>query len=533
MSAREISADVVVIGSGVAGALTAYRLAAKGVKVAILEAGPRIDRAQIVKAFTETHKLDLSGGFPNEKWAPRPDWSRPDDDFLEQAGPDISRLEYLKVVGGTTWHWAAVANRMTPVEFRMNTAYGVATDWPLSYDDIEPFYCEAEHEIGVAGDGKADDGAPRSRPFPMPMIPHSYSDKVIMKAVKDVGIDFIARPGARNSIAYDGRSQCVGFGTCSPICPSGAQYNASVHVAKAEKLGARLFENTRADMIVSGPDGGITGIRAVTKDGAEIIARGKIFVLAANGIESPKLLLMGANENMPKGLANTSGRVGRYFYDHPGIYCRFVMPQPVYPRGPENTMTSYTFRDGAFRKERAGWSMAVYNRPHIYDITHELLLAGDEPPQIDQTLRDRAFCQLELDSHMEQLPRESNGIRLNWGKRDSAGQPSIRLEYGFSDYEKAGFAHTRGIMEQMLKALGARKIAISDPFAHHHLMGTTMMGSDPKTSVTDAQCRTHDHKNLFVVSSSVFPTGGCANPTLTIAALALRAAEEIARQLKN
>lgn len=532
MSAETIEADVIVIGSGVAGALTAYKLAQKGVKVAVLEAGPRIERAEIVKAFTETHKLDLSGGFPNPAWAPRPDWSGPADPYMDHDGPDPCKIEYLRVVGGTTWHWAAVANRLTPVEFRMKSAYGLAVDWPVTYDDLEPFYCEAEHEIGVAGDSGAPDGAPRSRPFPLPMIPHSYSDKIIKEKAKSIGIDFIPRPGARNSRPYDGRSQCLGFGTCSPICPSGAQYNASVHVEKAEKLGVRVSENTRVDKILAGSDGAIVAVQAATSGGRGVTARGKIFVLAANGVESPKLLLMSANENMPKGLANSSGIAGRYFYDHPGVYCRFVMPEPVWPRGPENTMTSYTFRDGSFRKKRAGWSMAIYNRPHISDITHELLLAGMEPPVLDAELKNRAVAQLEADSHMEQLPDEYNGITLDWSRRDSAGQPKIRMTCRFGEYEKAGFAFTREILRKMTRALGARIVAIEGPFAHHHLMGMTRMGNDPKTSVTDAQCRTHDHKNLFIVSSSVFPTGGCANPTLTIAALAIRAAEEIARQLK-
>lgn len=532
-NAQVIEADVVVIGSGVAGAMAAYRLAAGGAKVAILEAGPRIDRAEIVRGFTDTHKLDLSGGYPNGDWAPRPDWSTETDPYIDQIGPDITRIEYLKVVGGTTWHWAAVSNRLTPVEMRMKTAYGVGFDWPISYDDLEPWYCEAEHEMGVAGDSEADDGSPRSRPFPLPMVPHSYSDKVIMQATKEIGMHFIPRPGARNSRAYDGRSQCQGFGTCSPICPSGAQYNASVHVAKAEKSGAALYENTRVDKIVCGGNGRITEVRAVTKDGAAVTAKAKIFVLAANGVESPKLLLMGANENRPAGLANSSGRVGKYFYDHPGVYCRFVMPKPVWPRGPENTMTSYSFRDGAFRSKRAGWAIAVYNRPHLNDIARELLLEGLEPPTLDAELKRRAVSQLEADSHMEQLPDEANGITLDWTKQDRAGQPVIRLHYSIGDYEKAGIAHTRGMFDKMMAAMGAKMISVSEPFAHHHLMGMTMMGSDPKTSVVDAQCRAHDHKNLFVISSSVFPTGGCANPTLTIAALSLRAADSIKKQLEG
>jgi choline dehydrogenase-like flavoprotein len=526
-------ADVVVIGSGVAGAITAYKLAKAGVKTVILEAGPRIDRAEIVKAFTQSHNLDLSAGFPHEKWAPRPDWGTPDGGYIEYTGPEVSKVEYLKVVGGTTWHWAAVAIRMTPAEMKMKTTYDLAVDWPISYDELEPFYCEAEYEIGVSGDSTAADGSPRSRPYPMPMIPHSYSDKIIQKTAKTIGIDFIARPGARNSTQYDGRIRCQGFGTCSPICPSGAQYNAGIHVKKAEDLGVKLLDNTRVDKIFTDEKGNIRDVLAVTKDGTELTVRGKIFVLAANGLESPKLMMMNADESRPDGIGNSSGLVGKYYFDHPGIYCRIVMPEPVYPRGPENTMTSHNFRDGDFRKKRAGWTMAVYNRPHIDDITRELLVKGTEPPSLDKELRHRVIRQLEIDTHVDQLPDINNALSLNWNKHDSAGHPVMKMHYSYSDYEQAGFAHSRSIFKKMVKALKADVVHTSEPFAHHHLMGTTRMGNDPKTSVVDAQCRSHDHKNLFVISSSVFPTGGAANPTLTIAALALRAGEEILRQLKN
>jgi len=526
-------ADVVIIGSGVAGAMTAYRLAKAGIKVVILEAGPRIDRAEIVQNFMQSHNLDLSSGFPHEEWAPRPDWGKPDGGYIEYMGDEVPKVEYLKVVGGTTWHWAGVSIRLTPAEMKMKTTYDLAVDWPISYDDLEPFYCEAEYEMGVAGDNETTDDCPRSRPFPMPMIPHSYSEKIVLNSAKNIGIDFIPRPVARNSINYDGRIRCQGFGTCSPICPSGAQYNASVHVHKAEALGAKLFENTRVDKIFTDKQGNIKDVLAVTKDGTELTVRGKIFVMAANGIESPKLLLMSADEHRPDGIGNSSGLVGKYYFDHPGVYCRIVMPEPVYPRGPESTMTSHTFRDGDFRKTHAGWTMAVYNRPHLDDVARELLEKNLEPPALDRELRKRISRQLEIDTHMDQLPNIKNAIRLNWDKRDSAGHPRIKMYYSYSDYEKIAFTRSRRIFKKLAKTLDAEIVKMSDPFAHHHLMGTTRMGDDPKTSVVDTQCRSHDHKNLFVISSSVFPTGGAANPTLTIAALALRAGDEIARQLKK
>ena len=388
--------------------------------------------------------------------------------------------------------------------------------------------------MGVAGDSEADDGSPRSRPFPMPPIPRSYSDQLVAEKLRGQGIDFIARPVARNSRSFDGRSQCQGFGTCSPICPSGAQYHAGVHVSKAERLGATLYANHRVDEILVDPQGKITGVLVRRPDGGEVVASGKIFVLAANGIESPRLLLMSATDTRPQGLANGSGRVGKYFHDHPGIYCRVLMPEPVFIRGPGSTMTSFSFRDGEFRSRRAGWALAVYNRAPLYDFTRDLLAnSGQLPPDLDDEIRKYALHGLEFDAHVEQLPRAENGIQLNWHNRDSAGNPRVNLRYSYSDYERAGFQHIRTTLKKITTALGAKLLTMSEPFAHHHLMGMTMMGDDPGNSVVDRFCRTHDHRNLFVLSSSVFPTGGCANPTLTIAAMALRSAKKIKQQLST
>jgi len=529
-----ISTEVLIVGSGVAGAMCAWALASKGVKVAILEAGPRIERGEIVEAFKQSPNLDLSAGYPNPPWAPRPDWSGGDDTYIEQIGPDILAMEYLRVVGGTTWHWSGNTVRLLPSEFEMRSRYGVGEDWPIGYQTLETFYTQAEYEMGVCGDSTADDGSPRSEPFPMPPMPKSYSDQHIIERLKGSGIDFTARPTARNSQPFDDRSRCEGFGSCSPICPSGAQYAAMVHVRKAEALGARVIENARVDRLVADTNGRVSEVHFGRPDGSRGVAVGRIVVAAANGIETPRLLLMSGTEHYPDGIANRSGAVGRYHMDHPGIYCRMILPQPVYAgRGPESTMTSFTFRDGAFRRQRAAWTMSTYNRTHLYDITSQSLLNGQAPPGLDEAIHHRALHEIEIDIHMEQLPERNNGISLDWSRLDSAGQPGLRLFYSYGAYEHAGFEFSREIFRKVGASLGAVQSYISKPYSHHHLMGMTRMGDDPNTSVVNADCRSHDHENLYLLSSSVFPTSGTANPTLTIAALSLRAANSIISRLEN
>lgn len=538
MTDNIIEADVVIIGSGVAGALTAYKLAQSGAKVVVLEAGPRIERADVVKKFTQSHKFDFSSGFPNTEHAPRPDWQEKDKNYIRHTGPEKPQIEYIRAVGGTTWHWSGFASRLSPEDFKMKSTYGVGIDWPIDYRTLEPWYCEAEAELGVAG---IEDPMPqakglpeiwRSKPYPMPPVPRSYSDSIIEKKLKKIGLHFSTPPAARATKPYDGRVQCMGFGTCSPICPSGAQYAAINHVIKAEKLGARVLENTRVDKLVTDTSGRISEVIAKQPDGTELRARAKIFVLAANGLESPRLLLMSANESNPKGLANSSGRVGRFLHEHPGIVCRFVMPEPVYPRGPEVTMGCGTFMRGNFRRRRAGWAMGVHNFPHHHESADLLMKKGLEPPALDPAIRKRVLGMLDMNTQIEQLPYEQNGITLDWSRRDSAGQPGIDLYVSYTDYERASFALIRKMFTRIVKTLGAEMLSISEPVAQHHPLGMAMMGADKKYSVTDQYGRSHDHPNLFIQGMALFPTAGMHSPTLTISALALRNAEEVKRQLK-
>ena len=528
----DLEADVVIIGSGVAGALTAWKLAQKSLRVLVLEAGPRIERGAMVKSFTETYKRDYSGGYPNPAWAPRPDWNEPEKNNISFTGPEATHVEYLRVVGGTTWQWNASCLRFYPVDMRMKSTYGVGVDWPIGYDTIEPFYVEAEHEMGISGDSTLEDASTRSKPFPMPPMPFSYSDKLLKEAAGDNVFKFIARPVARATRPWQGRSVCQGFGTCAPICPSGAQYSAMVHVERAEKAGVRVIENARVDRLEADDNGNITRALGCRADGTPFTARGKLFVLAANGIESPRLLMMSVSERYRKGLAAASGQLGRNFMDHPGILGHFLMPKPVYQgRGPQSTMVSYSYRDGKYRNRQSGWFLAVNNAVRLPEIAREMLEKGLEPPEIDAAIRDRATRQVELETQIELLPSNDNGLTLDWDNRDSAGQPKMKLYYSFSDYERAAFAHIHDTFGSFAKSMNAQVLNISKPFGHYHLLGMTRMGNDAKTSVVDPHCRAHGHRNLFVLSSSVFPTGGTANPTLTLAALSLRATGEIARQL--
>lgn len=527
-----LTADVVIVGSGVAGALCAYRLAQQGVKVLVLEAGPRVTREAIVRGFQESPFLNLSAGYPNPAWAPRPDWGNAPDSLIEQTG-DPNRLEYLRIVGGTTWQWSGSALRLRPADFRLHSLYRLGLDWPLDYEMLEPDYAEAERELGVAGDPAADPELSRSTPFPLPPVPPSYAENWITPRLRTLGLDFTARPAARNTLPYDGRSQCAGFGTCTPICPTGAQYSAMVHVEKAERLGVPILQNCRVDRIDANPQGLIERVVFSRPDGSKGSARATLFALAANGIETPRLLLMSASDRYPHGLANSSDQVGRNYMDHPGLSIKMDLPEAVFPgRGPVATRQCTNYCDGSFREKHAAWLMDTNNTLDLHSITQQALSDGLWQPELEGVIRLHALHQFQIDAHMEQLPSASNRITLDWLRRDDAGQPKIKMDYAFGNYELAGFARIREVFADIGKAAGARNVHISEqPFAHNHLMGAARMGRDPRQSVTDSHGRTHDHSNLFLLGSALFPTSGTANPTLTIAALTLRTSRAMLQQL--
>ena len=215
----DIEADVIVVGAGISGALLAAKLSQAGVKVAILETGATVDRGAAIQRF-----WDAAIRVPECPYPPSPEANHPisnDPDYwYRQIGLDKFKSTYLKVVGGTTWHWLGTCLRFVPNDFRLSTAYGRGVDWPITYDDLEPFYSQAEDEIGVSGDAGDTLGSPRSAPYPMPAIPQTFMDKAYAGALAGTQFEVRATPQARNSAARQGRPACCGSASCIPICPA-------------------------------------------------------------------------------------------------------------------------------------------------------------------------------------------------------------------------------------------------------------------------------------------------------------------------
>lgn len=529
----ELSADVVIVGSGIAGGHAAFRLARAGVKALVLEAGPHLSRNQAVANFVANPDKGPNGPYPSVPYAPHPVDGH-ENDFYVQAGPDQFVGSYTRILGGTTWHWTGFADRLRPADFRMRTRYGVAEDWPISYDDLVDHYEVVEKMWGVAGDPNYDWGSPRRVPYPLPPIPNTYLDQVVDGGLKKVGLEARIFSHARNSVPFDGRPACCGNNTCVPVCPIQAKYDGSVHTLKAEALGARIVTEALATKIEIGDDRRVAGIRFRRSDGTEGVATGKAYIVACHAIETPRLLLNSKSERVPAGVANSSGAVGRYLLSQLNQDIWGFSRDPVYPyRGPQQTSGIIEYRDGEFRRERAAVGTSFMNdgwsgNTDAVDLAGKLAREGVRGHSMISQMRHEMARHLRLNSSAETLPDWNNRIDLDDEKPDSAGIPRPRIHFRVDDYTKSGLAYVLEHTKKVFEALGATEVKTNTPYLSSAIIGgTTRMGRDPKTSVVDTELRAHDHPNLFILGTGAHITAPVNAPTLTVAANALRAAERI------
>ena len=632
--------DVAIVGSGFAGALIANELSAKGIKVIILEAGPGVQpniNDFMKRFYTASAKVPESAYppelsvDPGKQAAGRPtslmldaaNWQDPKQSYLIQKGPRPFTSTYERVAGGTA-HWLGTSLRLVPNDFRMKTSYGKdqsnfsLPDWPgaISSEKMSPYYARAEAELGVSAD--VDEQRffgidfPKDYAYPMPRIPPSLLDQRIGDALAKLTEDetkFLemdkpvtevkvrSLPAARNSQPYRNRRACAGNTNCIPICPIQAKYDPTITLNEATDKGAILIDHAVASEIVveAGRVSQINFIRYKDEAGpktGEGCVKARTYVIAANAIETPRLLLMSKNQGRTgKGVANSSDMVGRNLMDHPYYVAWAQLPPtapPVFPyRGPLITSGIGDLCDGSFRAKRAafrvdigneGWNFVVAGTkfgadPHVttIDFVNGMNSSGLNAQQFNRLGNDNAALfgvdlaqrlneiitrQFRIGFLVEQDPDPNNRVTLSSEFKDALGLPRPEISYNISDYTRQGTVAAYRMRKLIFDKMGATDFThrAPDPSSDSpgrfeeiidgqsvtltyggagHIMGTYRMGDDPKTSVVDSIQRSHDHRNLYLVGSGTFPTGGTANPTLTLSALALRTADSIAGDLKS
>lgn len=530
--------DVCIIGAGPAGALIAHRLAERGHEVVVLEAGERF-------GFDERQdRMERSIRPAND---PLSVWDMGGErDAYTSTGESFYPLNRTRVkgVGGSTLHWQGMVMRLHESDFETNARFGIASDWPIDYEDLRPYYASAEEAIGVAGASDNPFAPPREQPHPMTAFPPSYSDSIFAKACNRLGVTMHSAPNARNSEPYDGDSQCVGYGTCKPVCPSGAKYDATRSITKASDAGARILDRVPVQRLEHDESGGtIEAATYATPDGTTYRQEARRFVVACGGVETPRLLLLSKSEAYPDGLANSSGLVGRYFMDHLFAGTGGVLDT----RTRQNhigflTSESHQFYDDPTIGTAEGIPPADGDRSEFTPIKLEFInYAGPSPVEMalesDEfgddllaSLQDGYGNSIAMGGLVGQRPRKTNYVGLDTSTTDDHGNPVPEIHWRVDEVTKRSICRANKIQDAILSELGVDVTWQVGPEstgpAFHH-MGTTRMGTDPETSVVSPSLRTHDIANLWIAGSSVFVTSGAMNPTLTIAALALKTADHI------
>jgi len=560
--------DVVIVGAGVAGALCACQVkqARPDARVLLLDAGDNAPEPHERHGYVDTYQVSPVKNVPSPyadllnnklEYAPSSDGTGDAavmNRYYDEVGPDLFKSGFQRMVGGSTWAWRGNTPRFLPRDFELKTCYGRGEDWPLTYEELEPYYARAEAELGVSGNRDEWDPelTPRSTDFPMPGIAPSFGDQLVRTALTDLPpidgtpVTVLTTPQARNSEEYQGRSACQGNSSCIPICPSGAKYDASVHVRRARGLGVEI--RTGCTIVRLDPRPGDAAPTVAFRDWtttekAEEQVTGTHVVLALNAIETPKLWLL-------SGLDNRSGQVGRNLMDHVAREVVGLFGQPVYPfRGPQSILSIETFRDGDFRRTAGAFRVTIGNdgwgRTEFPTASLDRLMWDGTAKKIklfgkdlQNKVADRVTRMLRIGYSTEQLPDPANRVTLS-DKKDGLGVPRPKIAYRIDDYSKAALDYGDSVARRIWKHLedhaGAHDVEPQQPGLKYngagHPMGTMRMGTDPNASVVDAHGRSHAHRNVWVVGSSVFPTGGTANPTLTLAALALRSADALAAAL--
>jgi choline dehydrogenase-like flavoprotein len=527
-------ADVCVVGAGPAGAMVSYSLAERGHDVVVLDAGPRFDKGERIDRMKTQIHPDPGD---NEIW----DMGGERDAYSTSGAHSWPvNQRRVKGTGGTSLHWGAVVPRLFEKDFEMQSRYGLGRDWPISYEDLRPYYAEAEQEIGVAGNADVPYQPPREEEYPMDAFEDSHQRRLFDEAGEALDITVQDMPMAINRGAYE-RQECQGYGTCQFVCPSGAKYSADIHVDKAESEGATIIDRAPVQRLEHGPDG--EEIREAvyrTPDGATHRQTADVFVAAAGAYETPRLLFLSESAQYPDGLANSSGTLGRYVMGHPPAGVIGVLPGENTANGqfgPQVTMAIHQFYDNN-PPENGCVNMFPLNVAGPAPAT--IAIGGDEiGDELLESVDAQFGSTVGVNMSTEMLPRERNRITLDESTTDNYGNPVLDLSLEPGEYarkgQETGIEAASALIEEMggnvVYAEGTMTAEHDElaPLARggYHPMGGTRMGEDPEESVVDPTLRTHDLDNLYISGGGVFVTGGASNPTLTIMALSLKTADHI------
>ena len=550
--------DVCIVGSGAGGGMAAHALTNAGARVVMLEAGgewyasknsqmlvpsyasPRRGASTRIRPFGEFDACD--GG-----------WDIDGEPYTVASGSQF-RWWRARMLGGRTNHWGRISLRFGPDDFRGKSRDGLGDDWPISYDDVAPYYDRVDELIGIFGTNEGLRNHPDGK-FQPPPKPRCY-ELLVKKASDKLGVVCIP---ARMSILtkpIHGRQACHYCGQCNRGCSVKANFSSpDVLIAPAQATGRlTLITNAMAREVTVGSDGLATGVSYIDKrTGEDRHVRARIVVLAASACESARILLNSKSSQFPQGLANSSGTVGKYLTDTTGADVSGFIPAMMdhVPHNEDGVGGQHVYMPWWVDNKKLdfprGYHIEVYGglgQPGAGFMggIQRYAPGGGYGQQLKEDYRKYYGATIGLSGRGEQIPNENCYCEIDPNVVDKFGIPVLRFHWKWTDHEHNQVRHMHETFRALIAEMGGQVFApmptkeqnynISTGGAIIHELGCTRMGSDARTSVVNANCQAHDCKNLFIADGGPFVSQADKNPTWTILALSWRTADYITDQRK-
>ena len=554
--------DVCIIGSGAAGGTAAKVLTEGGLSVVMLEAGPPLHPETDYKEHVWPYELEHRGagvggtlrhGLNSEFMAPNGAWTIEGEPYTSAPGSNFQWFR-SRVVGGRTNHWGRIALRFAPMDFRTRSNDGMGDDWPITYEEIAPYYDKVESYIGVFGSKENIPSAPDGIFLPPPKP--RCTEVFVKKACDKLNILCVPSRLAIITKPLNDRPACHYCGQCGRGCVSASNFSSSqVMIPPAQETGRlTLITNAMAREIVIGKDGKAEAVSYIDKNTrSEQRIRARAFMVAASACESARLLLNSKSAMFPDGLANSSGVVGRYLTDTVGSYGGGYFPQlekvPPHNHDGVGGMHMYVpwwkfnrkndFLRGYHIEFGGGRGL-----PGVGDWDDLCEVVEGYGLPLKNKVRSAYGAYIGFDGRGEMIPNEHSYCEIDPEVADQWGIPVLRFHWQWGDNEIKMARDMQETFRAIVAAAGGTYVTTTSPDGPHpygiadggviiHELGTARMGANPKTSALNKYCQAHDVKNLFVTDAASFVTNPDKNPTLTIMALSWRASDYLLEQAKK
>lgn len=529
----EDAVDVLIIGAGASAGAFAWSMADTRMRILCLEQGDWMKPQDYPTAGRnwELRSLNDMSVNPNVR-------KRPADYPVNDKNCPVTPANF-NAVGGSTIAWAAHFPRFHPSDFKVHSCDGVALDWPIDYNTLEPYFEENDRMMGIAGlDG---DPAYPPKQMPLPPVPIGKPGEILANGFNKLGWHWWPSDSAIATEPYEGRDKCLNLGPCTSGCTQGAKASTDItYWPEAIRKGVKLRTHCRVSEITVNDEGFATGVVYFDENGVEQRQAAEVVVMACNGIGTPRLLLNSKSAKFPHGLANRSDAVGRNLMFHPYASIMGTFEERL---------------DGHFGPAGCSiWSKEFYetdkSRGFVRGYTYEIvrgrgplvtalngLTTGEIPwgENFHTEFNKRFAHTCGMLAICEDLPDWNNRVTLDDTLTDSDGIPAPKLDYTLSENSERMMQFAVDRATEVLHAAGAIHVQYEAPWkpAGWHNMGTARMGNDPETSVVNSWGRAHDVRNLFIIDGSIFVTSAGVNPTSTIQALALYVADTMKKNLAN